>query len=126
MKKLLAALCLDPECGPEFGKRAFYKTIKSQVDALRKQSGSCHAEANNCTKIACTMDGAIKWCNDGDKAISKACSEIAMDAERVMLKCKHADKKRKKTWTRGQVRDSGSSRVIVNKGECSKGAAGGA
>ncbi|KAL2132640.1 hypothetical protein VTI74DRAFT_3545 [Chaetomium olivicolor] len=110
----------SPECGPQFGKRAFYRTVKNQVNSLRSRPGYCHAEARNCTRIACTMDGAISWCNDGNRPISKPCSEVARDAERVMVRCKHADKKRKKTWTRGQVRDSGSSRVVVNKGECLK------
>lgn len=104
------------------------ETIQSQIDELRKRPGDCHAAAKTCVKLACTLDGAISWCNDGPTPISRPHSDIAKDAEKVMDRCtvlgQEKDAKTKKRWTRGQLRDSKLSRVVVNKGDCKKGDAG--
>ncbi|KAK4238531.1 hypothetical protein C8A03DRAFT_15006 [Achaetomium macrosporum] len=107
-----------PECGRQFGKRAFVKTIQSQVKTLYKRSGICFVEARTCVKLACALDGAISWCNDGDKPITRSCSDIAKDAKLVMTRCKHGHPKHGISWTRGQIRDSETSRVVVNKAVC--------
>ncbi|KAK3306738.1 uncharacterized protein B0T15DRAFT_552707 [Chaetomium strumarium] len=106
------------ECGMQFGKRAIAKTIQGQVRTLDKRGGICHVEARTCLRLACARGGAITWCNDGDKPVARQCRDIATDAKSVMARCKHGHPKHGIIWTRGQIRDSDTTRVLVNKALC--------
>ncbi|KAL2264069.1 hypothetical protein VTK26DRAFT_2563 [Humicola hyalothermophila] len=53
-----------------------------------------------------------------DNLRKRPCRDIAGDAEMVMKRCILGNAKTNKWWTRGQVRDSQQTRVVVNKGEC--------
>ncbi|AEO66541.1 uncharacterized protein THITE_2128592 [Thermothielavioides terrestris NRRL 8126] len=91
-----------PECGSSYGRSAVVRSIQKHVKALAKRPGNCYVEARTCVKLACSFEGAITWCNDGVRAISRPCGDIAKDAKRVMTRCKRGYEKLKMAWTRGQ------------------------
>jgi hypothetical protein len=106
------------ECGGQVGKRAIVKTIQSQIKTLDKRGGLCQVEARTCLRLSCARGGAITWCNDGDKPLARPCRDLATDAKSVMARCKNGHPKHGIVWTRGQMRDSDTTRVVVNKASC--------
>lgn len=107
-----------PECGREFGNRAFANTIQGHIKMIGEHPENCHVDAETCIKLACALDGGISWCNDGATPITRPCGDIARDAMRALTRCKQRHKRQKKAWAHGQVRDSETSRVVVDKSSC--------
>ncbi|XXH04754.1 hypothetical protein Hte_011176 [Hypoxylon texense] len=111
--KAVARLSCDV---PEFWYATKYR-VDEGIQYLRGKTGRCHIDAGPgvCSRISCSYDSAIFFCNDNDAPLDVDCSEWSEYAQDIVDACTDDDTAR---HVRGQQFNKRNWNVIVGYSKC--------
>lgn len=101
---------------PQFWYAEKYWADKG-IDYLKGKTGQCHIDAGPkvCSRISCSYDSAIFWCNDNDTPLSIDCSLWSQYAQDIIDTCLADDSSEQ---VRGQQFSSNNWNIIVGYSQC--------
>ncbi|KAI2631565.1 hypothetical protein GGS26DRAFT_598636 [Hypomontagnella submonticulosa] len=102
-------------CDPNNVRHAKSYRIREGIDYLRGKSGQCHMQAGPgvCSRISCSYDSGIFWCNDNKHDVTTDCSDWANYAQDILDKCETNDGQ-----IRGQEFSSENWNILIGRGNC--------
>ncbi|KAI6088723.1 hypothetical protein F4821DRAFT_257562 [Hypoxylon rubiginosum] len=99
----------------------FYYAVRDKVidgiDYLRGKTGQCHMDAGPyvCSRISCSYDSAIFWCNDNDTPLTIDCGLWSEYAQNILDECQTDDASE---HIKGQQFNVDNWNIIVGYSKC--------
>ncbi|KAL4924954.1 uncharacterized protein BDV17DRAFT_294903 [Aspergillus undulatus] len=106
-------------CMPQGSMRnmAWVPRIKEGISYLRKVKGKPKLRAGACSRVSCSWESAIWWCNDNsEEKTLPSYNNIAQGATDILNKC--ADLEHPAKPFGGSLDHPDQWRVVVKKGDC--------
>ncbi|KAI1759099.1 hypothetical protein GGR53DRAFT_471679 [Hypoxylon sp. FL1150] len=93
--------------------RKYY--VDQGIEYLKGITGRCHIDAKVCSRISCSYDSGIFFCNDNDKPLQVNCGRWPQYAQDIVNKCTTDDPSE---HVKGQQFSDDNWNVIVGYSKC--------